>query len=322
MSRILDTLKCRIFLGTGFGCDVETAAAFELLDTFYDLGGRGIDTALIYHNSEDVLGEWLKINGVRDVVIHAKGGHHEGWRPRLDKESIYADAQKTRDRLGIDAIDIFTLHRDDRDRCVEDILETMHALVQDGLISSYGTSNWRMERITSLAEHARSRSMPGPVLSSVNLSLPFPNFDIWPNVEHCCDAESLQWYRFGQYPLLAWGCMGCGFLGSIDPSSAERLERVSRIYGSPRNRERLKRAAHSADVSGLSRGQIGWLWVCAQGLNIFPICGAHTIAELKEIFATEGLTLTAEAARWLNLETDERPEDSKLLTRGPESSRL
>ena len=315
MSSVLDALDCHIFLGTGFGYDLEKPAAFELLDAFYDLGGRGIDTALVYHNAEDVLGEWIKINGVRDVIIHAKGGHHEGFRPRLDRDALFTDARKTRDRLGIGPIHIFTLHRDDRDRRVEEILETMDALVQDGLILSYGTSNWRTERISTLLALADIREIPGPVLSSVNLSLPFPNFEIWPNVEHCCDAGSLAWYRSSQYPLLAWGCMGYGFLGGIDPTDTERLERVSRIYGAQRNRERLNRVEQTALVSGLSRAQIGWLWVSAQGLNLFPICGAHTVAELKAVFALAGMTLTAEAAGWLNLETNERPEDSELFAR-------
>ena len=317
MKGILDTLGCRIFLGTGFGSDMKRTAAFALFDAFYELGGRGIDTAMVYHNAEDLLGEWLKVNGVRDVVINAKGGLHEGSRPRLDRESLYTDVQRTRDRLGLDTLGIFTLHRDDRDRCVEEILDTVCGLLADGMIACYGTSNWRTERIRALEARAAARSVPPPVLSSVNLSLAFPNFEIWPNVEHCCDTETRSWYRSRQYPLLAWGCVGCGFLGDIAPTDADRRGRVSRVYGSPRNWERLKRADQAAAATGLSRAQIAWLWVLAQGLNLYPICGAHTIAQLKAAFAVEGTALSAAAARWLNLEMDVPPEAGERWFHSP-----
>jgi aryl-alcohol dehydrogenase-like predicted oxidoreductase len=172
-------------------------------------------------------------------------------------------------------------------------------------------------RISALAALAAARSAAPPALSSDNLSLGFPNFEIWPNVEHCCDAETRSWYRSRQYPLLTWGCMGYGLLGDMDPSDADRRERVSRVYGSPRNRERLKRAGEAAAASGLSRAQIGWLWVLAQSLNLYPICGAHTIAQLKAAFALEGTTLSAAVARWLNLETDAPPEAREILARSP-----
>jgi hypothetical protein len=170
--------------------------------------------------------------------------------------------------------------------------------------------------ISALAALAAARSVAPPAPSSDNLSLGFPNFEIWPNVGQCCDAETRSWYRSCPYPLLAWGCMGYGFLGDMDPSDADRRERVSRVYGSPRNRERLKRAGEAA-ASGLTRAQISWLWVLAQSLNLYPICGGHTIAQLKAAFALEGTTLSAAAARWLNLETDAPPEAGEILARSP-----
>lgn len=67
-------------LATGFGtawehfmgvCSKETT--FELLDTFYDLGGNFIDTANAYQGgqSEQWIGEWLKKTGRRDEMVIA-----------------------------------------------------------------------------------------------------------------------------------------------------------------------------------------------------------------------------------------------------------
>lgn len=54
-------------------CNKETT--FELLDTFYDLGGNFIDTANAYQGgqSEQWIGEWMQQNGRRsEMVISTK----------------------------------------------------------------------------------------------------------------------------------------------------------------------------------------------------------------------------------------------------------
>lgn len=54
-------------------CTKETA--FELLDTYYDLGGNFIDSANVYQfgQSEQWIGEWMEKNGRRsEMVISTK----------------------------------------------------------------------------------------------------------------------------------------------------------------------------------------------------------------------------------------------------------
>lgn len=50
--------------------------AFELLDTFYDLGGNFIDTANVYQGgqSEEWVGDWLQKTGRRDEMGSDSGG--------------------------------------------------------------------------------------------------------------------------------------------------------------------------------------------------------------------------------------------------------
>lgn len=51
-------------------CDKKTS--FEVLDSFYDLGGNFIDTANAYQNeeSEEWLGEWMEERGNRDQMVY------------------------------------------------------------------------------------------------------------------------------------------------------------------------------------------------------------------------------------------------------------
>lgn len=64
--------------------ELTKESAFELLDTFYDLGGNFIDTANTYQagQSEAWIGEWLQRSGRRDEMVIAtkytmspKSGH-------------------------------------------------------------------------------------------------------------------------------------------------------------------------------------------------------------------------------------------------------
>ena len=307
-----------MFLGTGFGRNIQKETAFKLFDKFYDYGGRGIDTALIYFNATDIIGEWISAHGIRDIVIHAKGGHHEDWCPRLDKDSLLKDVQQTMDRLKIDHIAIFSMHRDDRDQPLKDTLETLASLIRQKLILNYGTSNWRIERIKSLIELAETHSIPKPILSSVNFSLPFPNFDIWPNVEHCCSLYQREWYLSTQYPLLSWGIMGCGYLNASIKRDCDHDKRLSQTYTSHRNKERLRRIDIVSQSLDLTPAQLGWLWVCSQGLNIYPISGAHTLSELTDILKLRYWSLNRECCRWLNLEQEEMPKTSTMLFKSQE----
>jgi aryl-alcohol dehydrogenase-like predicted oxidoreductase len=57
--------------------DFTKEEAFELLDTFYELGGNFIDTANVYQGgqSEEWIGEWMHKTGHRDeMVISTKFG--------------------------------------------------------------------------------------------------------------------------------------------------------------------------------------------------------------------------------------------------------
>ena len=51
--------------------EISKETAFELLDTFYDLGGNFIDTANAYQDgeSEEWIGEWMHKTGRRDQMV-------------------------------------------------------------------------------------------------------------------------------------------------------------------------------------------------------------------------------------------------------------
>ena len=141
--------------GNRLGGELDQDASFALLDGFVDHGGTFIDSAHVYadwipgnerSSSEKTLGRWLKARGgARGVVIATKGGSPHVGAPgvrRLDPASIRQDVTEALDNLGVAAIDLFYLHRDDPVRPVDDLLGTVEGLRKEGLIRHCACSNW------------------------------------------------------------------------------------------------------------------------------------------------------------------------------------
>src|SRR4051794_1197909 len=116
-------------LGTGsFGTGVKGAEMERLYALFREAGGNFFDTAHCYAfwiegglgASERGLGECIRRFGDREaVVIGTKGGHPDNGPSyrRSDRylapEVIAADVSDSLERLGVDTIDLYFLHRDD-----------------------------------------------------------------------------------------------------------------------------------------------------------------------------------------------------------------
>lgn len=148
----------RLVLGTGsLGLDGRESA-YALLDEFYRLGGRTIDTAWVYSDwvpgevgrSENTLGDWMQARGNRDeMIILTKGAHPVigTSKSRLDPASIRADVDTSLARLRTDRIDIWLPHKDDPSQPVPEVVETLQDLHRQGKILSFGCSNWKLPRI-------------------------------------------------------------------------------------------------------------------------------------------------------------------------------
>lgn len=150
----------KIGLGTGrFGTVVSEERSFEMLDLFYQNGGNIIDTARNYYEwvengrgkSEQTIGKWMAKRGVRDkVYISTKCGvRNEGktFYMNLSKENLLEECKQSLEALQTDYIDIYLLHRDEPDRPVEEIMETLQVVQEAGKVKAIGVCNWSADRV-------------------------------------------------------------------------------------------------------------------------------------------------------------------------------
>ncbi len=148
----------RACLGTmTFGAQTNLAAAEQLVNFALDTGVNFIDTANVYAGaaSECILGQVL---GPRrsSVVLASKVGMKVGEEmPGLSRKAIVAALENSLLRLKTDYLDLYYLHLPDYAVCMEESLEALDDLVQQGKIRFAATSNyasWQLCRLLWIAD--------------------------------------------------------------------------------------------------------------------------------------------------------------------------
>lgn len=171
------TVSC-IGLGTvNAGLSWDGKDAFKILESYVEKGGNLIDCARVYSDwvepetgrAERVVGDWIRHRGHRDdIVIITKGGHPSLKTmniSRLSKKDIEYDISLSLKALSVDCIDIYCYHRDDVNRPVPELIETMESLVKAGKIQYYACSNWTTERMRQADEYCTKMGYRGFVMN-------------------------------------------------------------------------------------------------------------------------------------------------------------
>lgn len=286
-----------LVLGTACYVDAPTDTSLELLDAWWELGGNAIDTARRYGNAETIVGRWLRERErYGDVVVVTKGGHPDlqTGGHRVTPADIDADLERSLAALGVDAVDLYLLHRDDPTRPAGEIVEHLESIRLAGRIRAFGGSNWTTGRLEEAAAFADARNLAGFDCSSPGLSLAVPNEPPWPGCVTIHDAVDLAWYARTQVPVLAWSSQAAGFFAGVKDANV-------RVYETAANDERLRRARQLGEEQGFTANQVALAWVLRQPFPIFAVIGPATVDELHDSVRALELELTDDQVRWLDL---------------------
>jgi hypothetical protein len=234
--------------------DVDHAK--RVLRRAVDLGVDFVDTADSYGPgvSERLLREALA--PYDDVVIATKGGlmrNRDGdWLPNGDPDYLRNAHLCSCDRLGVDAIDLYQLHRPDPDVPFETSVQALAELKDDGVIRHVGLSNVSVDQLEAAREMVE--------IATVQNRYSVVDRDAEPVLDAC---ES---YGIGFVP---WFPIGAGDLGE----KGEVLREVA--------------AAHDA-----STYQVALAWLLAHSPVTLPIPGTSSLDHLAENVAASTLELT------------------------------
>jgi aryl-alcohol dehydrogenase-like predicted oxidoreductase len=231
----------RLVLGTMALGDGKAKDPNEVLDAAWALGINCLDLAHAYGRGsvESSVGSWIRARGIprTELVLVGKACHPYGNRPRLSQECLEADLSESLTRLGTDYLDLLLLHRDTPHISAGNVVEWLHALVQQGRIRAWGTSNWSPSRRRELVAFARTHALTLPAADSPQRSLAVPALPVWPDTT-AIDAEAVRQYaEEGQSgvrcEIFGWAPLACGFLaGKWTSEDAKRP--LNAAYGEGR----------------------------------------------------------------------------------------
>ncbi|MFC6720481.1 aldo/keto reductase [Halobacteriaceae archaeon SHR40] len=130
--------------------------AREVLQHAVDLGVDFIDTADSYGPgvSERLIREALD---PEDAVVATKAGllrNTDGdWLPHASPDYIRNQVLVSRDRLGVETIDLYQLHTPNSDTPLEESITTFAELKDEGLIDHVGVSNVSVDQLETARDH-------------------------------------------------------------------------------------------------------------------------------------------------------------------------
>ncbi len=289
---------CTVTLGTGGAINSDSLLA--LLDKYYELGGRTVDTARMYDQlgqpSEAVIGYWLKSRSVRsDITLVTKGGFpRERMKPNLIKDDI----EQSLDLLGC-APDIYLLHRDEPTTHVGEFVELCNRFTKQGYTKAWGLSNWDNDRISEAKSYAKNHGLVEPCLSQIQWSLAVTTGKrAGDDTLVCMNEERKSDYAQSGMAVMAFASQAKGFFSKY-ASGAPFSQKVIDRFVSPKNLERAERVRMLSNELGVSAAAVAISYIVSAGLNSATVVGCLNEAQLCDSMTALNLNLTKEQCQYL-----------------------
>ena len=221
--------------------------------------------------------------------------------PSLKADSIREEVKASRQRLGLDTIDLVQVHWPDPEPDIEEGWRTLAELKDQGVVRHIGVSNFdvaQMERVAAIAPVETLQ----PPYSLVNSG---------------AETEILPYARAHRIGVIVYSPMGCGLLtGTI---SAERVARMPSDdwrcrdpeFQEPRLSRHLALAHVLADIGkrhgGRSAAEVAIAWTLANPAVTGAIVGARSPEQVEGFAGAMSLHLTAEDLQQIQAFRTEHP---------------
>lgn len=282
-------------LSHAYGQPPSEQQATKLLLEAIELGVSHFDTAALYGfgNNEKLVGKILKPHRQKLFLASKCGMTGVDGKRVIDgrPETIRKTIEQSLQHLQTDVIDLYYLHRWDKNIPIEDSVGELSRLVQAGKIKHIGLS----EVSATTLQKAHSIHPIAALQTEYSLWTRNPEIAV---LKACQDQGTA---------FVAFSPLGRGFL------SGEVKDAISLIDGDIRKgmpRFQVEHAKKNYSLLGVLRGisnelgcnlaQLSLAWLLHQGKHILAIPGTTQISHLQENVRASQIKLTAEQLQELN----------------------
>jgi len=281
--------------GNNFGGRIDFAATGRVVHKAIELGINLIDTADSYGNkggSEAWLGRIL--GGKRkDVVLATKFGLPMDEAGELAGASRRLRAvEASLKRLNTDWIDLYQLHRPDRQTPIEETLRALDDLVQAGKVRWIGCSNLSAQEVVEAHTAAQRHGLAAFVSCQDEYSLLVRDVER----ELVPTAKALGMGLLPYFPL-ASGLLTGKYEGAAALPPGSRLAKNPRHaerFASERNWRIVDELAAFAAHHGRTLLELAFSWLLRDSVVASVIAGATTEQQVEQNARAAGWTLSAE----------------------------
>jgi aryl-alcohol dehydrogenase-like predicted oxidoreductase len=304
----------------GLGCmgmsefygSTDETESLRTINRAIDLGVNFLDTADMYgpFKNEILLSKVLKERR-NEVVLATKFGiARSATDPTVrgfngSAEYCKKACEGSLQRLGIETIDLYYLHRIDPNVPIEETVGAMADLVKEGKVRYIGLSE--------VAPATLRRAFKEHPITALQTE-----YSLWSREP---EDEIIPTCRELGIGFVPYSPLGRGFLtGEIkrfDDLAPDDFRRMSpRFQGEnfDKNLVLVEKIKQLATEKGCTASQLALAWVMAQGDDIFPIPGTKRVKYLEENIAATDITLSADELAEINAIA---PKDIAAGTRYP-----
>ncbi|KAF1801975.1 NADP-dependent oxidoreductase domain-containing protein [Mucor lusitanicus] len=292
----------------------EEKEAIEVIREAAKLGINFFDTADTYSNgtSEEILGKAIKGMERSRIVIATKvfgpvfddvnrfdrTGMKEDPalvnRIGLSRKHIFDAVDASLKRLDVDYIDLYQIHRLDRDTPMEEIMEALNDVVRSGKVRYIGASSmdaWEFQKLNRIAE----KNGWAQFVSMQNLYNLLYREEEREMAPYCQDA------KIGWIP---WSPLAMGELTGKNRSTTRSgsgftMDMINATRDEVANNTIIDRVQEIAQKYNVTSAQIALAWEYTKPYVSSPIVGISRIEQLKDLIRALDVKLTEEDVKYL-----------------------
>jgi len=282
---------------TTFGDSVQDRQAVQgIVDAAIDGGVNFFDEADVYARgrSEELMGEALKRHSRDKLVVSSKVFWPMSDDPNdkgLSRKHVMQSIDGSLKRLGTDYLDLYFCHRYDPDTPLEEVVQAMSDLVQQGKVLYWGTSEWTGTQVAEAVQIARANGLRAPVVEQPQYSM-LHRERVENEIIPVADR-----YGIG---LVVWSPLGMGLLtGKYDDGMPADGRLSQGVLGkhllTDANIEKVRRLKPIAEDLGVSRTALALAWVLRRSTVSSAIVGATKVEQVRANLEHADFRLEGEA---------------------------